>query len=153
MMNLEGYAYSTNAAFTDYSFESIGPKGTIKKIARFSQIPDWHNVFNFGFGDLNETTGEISDSVISNNNDGDKVLVTAANIIYEFTGMFQNAQVFIQGTTPARTRKYQMGINKHWLEIEPVFEIFGIKEQKWEPFRQGVNYEAFLGRRKTSFVF
>ncbi len=151
MIGGDKYLYSTNSSFLDYEFESIGPKGVIKKVARFSEMGT--NVYNFGFGDLNETTGDISDTVVSNNDDGDKVLVTVANIIYDFTNVYMEAAVFIKGTTPARTRRYQMGINKYWPQIDPIFEIFGLKDQKWEQFRPGENYDAFLGRRKASFLF
>ncbi len=83
MIEGEKYIYKTNTSFLDYEFESIGPKGVIKKIARFNLLEN--NIYNFGFGDLNHVTGEISDTVISNNNDGDKVLITVANIISDLT--------------------------------------------------------------------
>ena len=111
MFIADSYAYSTNAAHTDYEFESVGNKESIKKVARFTRIGE--NIYNFGFGDLNESTGEISDTVVSNNGDGDKVLRTAARIIYDFTDIHHGAAVFIQGSTPSRTRTYQMGINKY----------------------------------------
>lgn len=151
MVGGDKYLYKTNSSFLDYEFESVGPKGVIKKIARFSEMGT--NVYNFGFGDLDRATGEISDTVVSNNEDGDKVLVTVANIIYDFTNVYLEAAVFIQGTTRARIRRYQMGINKYWPQINPIFEIFGLKGQKWEPFRPVENYDAFLGRRKGSFYF
>jgi hypothetical protein len=121
MFSEDKYLYNTNSSFLDFEFESIGPKGIIKKVARFSEIGK--NIYNFGFGDLDEATGEISDTVVSNNGDGDKVLITIASIIYDFTGIYTGAAVFIQGTTPARTRRYQMGINKFWTQISPVFEV------------------------------
>ena len=46
----------------------------MKKIIRFTQITN--NVFNLGFGDLDETSGEISDISVTNNNDSRKVLAT-----------------------------------------------------------------------------
>lgn len=151
MVGGDKYLYKTNSSFLDYEFESVGPKGVIKKIARFSEMGT--NVYNFGFGDLDEASGEISDTVVSNNGDGDKVLVTVANIIYDFNSVYLKAAVFIQGTTPARTRRYQMGINNYWPQINTIFEIFGLKDQKWQLFRPGENYNAFLGRRKASFLF
>lgn len=150
MFSEDKYLYYTNSSFLDFEFESIGPKGVIKKVARFSEIGK--NIYNFGFGDLNEASGEISDTVVSNNGDGDKVLITVANIIYDFTSIYTGAAVFIQGTTPARTRRYQMGISKFWTQISPVFEVLGLKNEKWEQFRPGENYHAFLGRRKASFI-
>jgi hypothetical protein len=151
MFGGDKYEYYTNNSFLDYEFESVGPKGTIKKVARFSELGT--NIYNFGFGDLNEATGEISDTIVSNNGDGDKILMTVANIIYDFTNIRLDAAVFIRGTTPTRTRRYQMGINKYWTQISQIFEVFGLKEKKWEPFRPGENYIAFLGRRKASFLF
>lgn len=151
MLILERYSFQTNPSFFDYEFESVGPKGTIKKVARFSPIQK--GLYNFGFGDLDEKTGEISDTIVSNNGDGEKILATVAHIIYYFTGIYQEAAIFIKGTNAARTRWYQMGISKNWEQIEPVFEIIGYREAKWEPFRKGNNYEAFIGRRKTSFLF
>lgn len=151
MFSEDKYLYSTNSSFLDFEFESIGPKGVIKKVARFSEIGT--NIYNFGFGDLDEVTGEISDTVVSNNGDGDKVLKTVAGIIYDFTSIYVGAAVFIQGTTPSRTRRYQMGINKFWIQISLVFEVLGLKNEKWEKFRPGENYDGFLGRRKASFLF
>jgi hypothetical protein len=150
MLNLPTYTYYTNASHFDYEFESEGPKGVIKKVARFGEMGK--NIYNFGFGDLDEATGEISDTVKSNNGDADKVLGTVAHIIYDFTGLFQGAAIFIKGTNAARTRWYQMGISSHWEQIEPVFEIIGRRNGEWEPFRKGTNYEAFIGRRKASFL-
>jgi hypothetical protein len=43
-----------------------------------------------------------------------------------------------------------MNINKHWERISPIFEVFGLKEERWEPFKKVVNYDAFLGRRKRA---
>jgi hypothetical protein len=149
MFTSDRYSYFTNPTHLDYEFDSIGDKGVIKKVARFTKIGT--NMYDFGFGDLDESTGEISDTVVSNNGDGDKVLRTTARIIYDFTGFYTGATVFIQGSTPARTRKYQMGINKYWDEINPYFEILGHVNGKWVPYKKGINYEAFLGRRKASF--
>lgn len=149
MLNIETYSYKTNPSFFDYEFESIGPKGMIKKVGRFTLLGT--NIYNFGFGDLNEETGEINDSVASGNGDGDKVLATVAQIVFDFAGVYPEALVFIQGTTVSRTRRYQMGISRHWKEINPVFDIWGLQNEKWHSFEPGKNYEAFLGRRKSAF--
>ncbi len=102
---------------------------------------------------MDESTGEISDLIVSNNGDGDKVLITIASIIYEFTCAYVDAAVFIQGTTSSRTRRYQMGINKFWLQINPLFEIMGLKNDEWSVFCANENYEAFLGYRKSPLLF
>ena len=80
-------------------------------------------------------------------------MATVAHIIYHFTGLFTEAIIFITGTTGSRTRLYQMNINRYWSELEPLFDVFGLQKGKWESFRYGVNYEAFVGRLKKSVSF
>ena len=60
-MYLERYQFSTNTGFYDYEFDSQGSKGTIKKIARFTEVGE--DMYNFGFGDLDAETGEIEDKI------------------------------------------------------------------------------------------
>lgn len=151
MFTSDSYKYETNGTYLDYEFESVGRKGVIKKVARFSLISI--KLYSFGFGDLDEATGKINDEVASRNGDRDKVLRTVAKIIFDFTGIYTDSSVFIQGSTPARTRIYQMGINKYWDDISLHFEVFGHTGQEWEPFEKGKNYEAFIGRRKAPFLF
>lgn len=147
MLNLDNYSYRTNNSFLDYEFKSIGPKGIIKKIARFKKIHI--NIYTFGFGDLNEQTGEISDTIVSNNNDGDMVLAIVADIIYYFTNKHNDAIIIIEGSTAGRIRRYQMGINKYWDQINAAFEVFGLKNDKWIPFKKDENYTVFLGKRRN----
>ncbi len=80
-MYLPRYQYKTNSGFLDYEFFSEGPKGKIKKVIRYTKIGD--AVFNLAFGDLDEATGEISDTVVTNNNDSRKVLATVAATVYD----------------------------------------------------------------------
>lgn len=146
MFGLEKYSYSIDKTFKVYSFTSKGPNGFVRKVARFTELST--NLYNFGFGDYESQTGGISDSVVSNNQDTDLIMGTVGSIIYDFTNLFVNAFIFITGSCAARTRLYQININKHWQRIEPVFEVFGLKDDKWFPFTKGINYDAFLGRRR-----
>jgi hypothetical protein len=84
MYSGDKYFYKTSSSFLDYEFESIGLKGVIKKVARFSKIGI--DIFNFGSGDLNELTGEIADKTVRNN--GDKILVTLSCIIFDFLKVY-----------------------------------------------------------------
>lgn len=145
-MQLPRYTYLTNENFLDYEFGSTGPKGSIKKVVRFMQISD--NVFNLGFGDLDETTGEISDIAVTNNNDSRKVLATVAATIHDFILQYPDAWIIAKGSTLSRTRLYRMGITNHWAEISVEFEVFGLKDDLWEPFEMRRDYQAFLIRHK-----
>jgi hypothetical protein len=145
-MQLPRYPYKTNAAFLDYEFISAGPKGNIKKVIRFTKIDK--TVFNLGFGDLDEETGEISDTVVTNNNDSRIVLATVAATVHDFTVNYPNAVVIAKGSTHSRTRLYRMGITNHWKEISTDFEVYGLKDGDWELFAERRDYEAFLIHRK-----
>jgi len=141
-MNLPIYQYRTNESHLDYEFISEGPKGRIKKVVRFLQISD--DVYNLGFGDLDEVTREISDTVITNNKDSLKVLATVASTIYDFYGEYPHRRVFVKGNTLARTRLYRIGITNNWKEINMDFEVYGLENGEWELFQFRRNYEAFL---------
>jgi hypothetical protein len=147
MLGLEKYTYFTNHNGLDYEFESIGPKGIIKKVARFSKMKAL-NTFNFGFGDLNEVTGEIDDTISSNNADQEKIIGTLGNIIVDFLHQNINSQIYIEGTDVYRTRFYQIYLSRYYDELNKSFLIFGFKDRNWSSFKKGVNYEAFLGRIK-----
>ncbi|CAN5472316.1 hypothetical protein BH10BAC4_BH10BAC4_20400 [soil metagenome] len=143
-MNLDRYSFSTNATFLDFEFESDGPNGKIKKVVRYSpQNANGHTYFNLAFGDWNEKTEGIDDSAISNNLDRDRILATVASTVLEFTNHFPDVPVYAQGSNPARTRLYQMGISANWAAIEPLLVVFGFYKGRWEVFRKKVNYEAF----------
>jgi hypothetical protein len=146
MLELPYYNYYTNRSQFEYEFKSIGRKGVISKVVRF--LLQESNIYNLGFGDLDEITGDISDRIVSNNGDSDVVLSTVGQIVFHFTGVMPDAIIFIQGSTAARTRLYQQGINKFLSQITEHFEIFGYYKGQWESFAKRKNYDAFLGRRK-----
>ncbi len=91
---------------------------------------------------------KIYDNVITNNQDREKILATVASTVLEFTRHFPDVMVYAKGSTPARTRLYQMGIVANWNEIEPLLYVYGFYKDNWLPFEKNVNYEAFLALRK-----
>ncbi|HET6254914.1 MAG TPA: hypothetical protein VFE32_12610 [Puia sp.] len=132
-----------------YEFFSEGPKGKIKKLVRYKLIsasPD--HIFNLSFGDWNEKTFDADDSITTNNKDRQKVLATVADTVFDFTQLHPEAFIFVQGSTPSRTRLYQMGISAFWEEIGGLFRVIGYVNGDWKPFRKGINYHAFLIKRK-----
>ena len=148
-MNLERYNYFTND-YQAYEFFSEGPKGRIRKLVIFTKIPETDPViYNLAFGDAHPVTGKIDNEVISNNEDRDIVLATVANSVATFYDHYGNQYIYAEGSTPSRTRLYQMGIASLWEEISTDFEIFGLKDGDWQGFQpNGINYEAFLVKRK-----
>src|ERR1044071_3265809 len=101
-MKLPHYEYKINENFLDYEFTSEGPKGSIKKIGRFTKIG--RHIFNLCLGDLSENTGEINDKITTNNKDSYKVLSTVAVIVHDFSARFPEAIVVATGNSPSRNR-------------------------------------------------
>ncbi len=147
-MNLPHYNYTTTD-FQEYEFYSIGPKGAIKKIVRFQQIQEDPVIYNLAFGDEDPITGDIDDSVISNNEDRDIILATVARSVIEFCDHYGDHFILAKGSTPVRTRLYQMGINRLLPEISADFDVFGYTGELLNTFEMNVNYDAFLVKRNN----
>ena len=141
------YELKADKTLTVFEFTSIGTKGEIPKLVQFSQT-NLKDVYNLGFGDKNKKTGEIDDKVISNNGDSQKVLATVVATVYAFTDKYPNVWVYATGITKARTRLYRIGITNNLDEILEDFELYGLQTGEWQEFAKGVEYEAFLVKRK-----
>lgn len=148
MLNIPSYDFYTNESGYDYEFTSAGRNGLINKIARFDKISA--NVYNVGFGDWYDNV--MYDRNVSNNGDRDLILATVGRIISHFTETSPEALIFARGSDQVRTRLYQQGINRHWDQIGPFFEVWGFQNGEWTPFEKGKNYQAFLGRRHRIFT-
>lgn len=147
-MKLERYELKAEKSLMIFEFVSEGLRGEISKLVQFGET-NLKDVYNLAFGDKDQTTGEIDDSIISNNGDSGKVLATVVATVYAFTDKHPEAWVYATGSTKSRTRLYRMGLTKYFLEIAEDFDLYGQKEGEWENFQKGVEYEAFLAQRKN----
>jgi len=147
-MHLPHYDYIDEQAACEFSFVSEGTKGQIQKRVVYTPLPQNPEVINLAFGDIDQESGELSDTVNSNNGDRKKVLVTVAQTIHEYCNQYGNHYITASGSTPSRTRLYQMEISALQEEIEAEFNLWGLNQNQWQPFRKGINYEAFLVKRK-----
>lgn len=82
-MKLPRYEYSTESEAELFKFTSEGIKGSIEKLVVYSQMFQ-QDVYNLAFGDYDKETNSIDDTVITNNNDSQKVLATVASTLYVF---------------------------------------------------------------------
>jgi hypothetical protein len=130
-----------------FEFVSEGPKGKIHKLVQYGET-NLKDLYNLAFGDKDLRTGEINDSIISNNGDSEKVLATVVATVYAFTDRHFDAWIYATGSSRSRTRLYRMGLTKYLTVIEENFELYGQKDGEWEIFQKEVNYEAFLAKRK-----
>lgn len=146
-MRLPKYPLASSDKMMTFEFISEGHKGLIHKIVRY-QLTNLKGVYNLAFGDKDHSTGDINDSVISNNGDSEKVLASVVATVYAFTDRYPDAWIYATGSTKSRTRLYQIGIAKFFSEVEEDFEVLGERNNDWEVFRKSVSYEGFLVRRK-----
>lgn len=152
-MKREKYPYITDETFSRFEFESQGPNGTIKKVVDYFETGDCIDgtpVYNLSFGDWNESENIINDLTISNNADRNKVLSTVANTVLDIMAHVGDIAVYAKGSTPSRTRLYQMSINGGKEEIDDFFEVYANDDGIWRKFESGKNYEAFLIIKKKS---
>ncbi len=149
-MHLPQYELKTGAQFELYEFVSEGPKGRITKLVKYSPIENNPLLYNLAFGDKNEDTGDIDDTVVSNNEDSEKVLATVVATIYAFTEKYPDHMVYATGSTLSRTRLYQRGITRYIEHVRQDFEIYGLRGKSFEAFRKGTNYDGFLVKRIKS---
>src|SRR5690606_15615411 len=116
-MQEDSYPVKQSQQIYQYEFFSEGPKGRIRKVIQFQSIENTGLFYNLAFGDWDEQRGMINDSVKSNNGDRQKILITVAQTVFKFMEHNPNITIVAQGSTPARTRLYQMGIASFWDEI------------------------------------
>ena len=147
-MLLPRYELKSDESLSVFEFLSVGRKGSIPKIVQYSET-NLKDFYNLGFGDKDLQTGEVDDTVISDNGDGQKVLATVAATVYAFTDKYPDAWIYATGSTKSRTRLYRIGITNNFDEIIVNFEVYGLREGEWQEFIRGIEYEAFLVKRRS----
>lgn len=148
-MNLDHYEYTIDRLLLHYRFTSSGPNGDIRKLISFvPKNEGGKTFFVLDFGDYFDNE-EVDHFAVSDNKDTDRILATIAAAIIEFTSTFPDMGVYAIGSTPARTRLYQMNIRKYWKDIEALLILYGYTNSRWELFQENVNYNAFFVRRKN----
>jgi hypothetical protein len=146
-MKLPKYPLASSDKLMTFEFISEGPNGLIHKIVQYKPT-NLKDVYNLAFGDRDESTGQIDDTIISNNRDSEKVLATVIATVYAFTDKYPETYIYATGSTKSRTRLYRMGISKYLSEVEIDFEIYGELKDGWEIFNKNNDYDGFLAKRK-----
>lgn len=138
-----------------YTFNSVGPKGSIELRIIISKDDQEESVYhNLAFGVWNKILNDIDDTIELRNGDMDRILITVAQTALLFMKNHPQSLLYIQGSNSIRTRKYQMGISKYANRIPPDLGILGLINEnlsneplptwKWEHFKTDTNYHAFL---------
>jgi hypothetical protein len=150
-MRLEKYELEADSTRTVFDFVSESPKGRILKRVYYTKVKlkGFRNLYNIALGDKIEGSDEIDDLVVTNNQDREKVLATVAATVILFTKRHPKAQIFIRGSSPSRTRLYQIAIGKYFDELSDIFDIKGFINDDFYPFEKNKDYFSFLIIRKT----
>jgi hypothetical protein len=119
----------------------------IRKIIAYELVDEEEKIYNLSLVDKAED-GNISDMIVSNNNDMEKVLSTVIQTFPIFFEEFEQSKIFFRGSTPARTRLYKIIISKYLQVFEQDYLIYGFLNRASELFVKGKNYEAFLISKK-----
>ncbi|HEX2631124.1 MAG TPA: hypothetical protein VHM26_19050 [Chitinophagaceae bacterium] len=145
-MELERYEIIEDSSKEVFAFISEGEQGSITKAVRYRKMGG--GIYNLAFGDWDSRRMRINDKARSNNGDRKKVLATVAMTALDFLEAHPDAIIDIKGSTPARTRLYQMGINLYYYKMKHLFVISGLYNDNWEIFQANKNYDAFQVRRR-----
>jgi len=152
--NLNTNPYKVNSiTATQYQFESVGSKGTIKKGVEISPL-ELPGYYNFGFGDANKD-GSIDDEAETNNGDLLKVFSTIIKIMTDFLRTHPSSTLYFSGSTQQRTDVYNIILRRNYAEFSNLFDITAITkinnrnaEIEYDPHSTG-KYLAFLIRKKN----
>lgn len=150
-MRLETYEILSERIVVSYKFISEGPKGEIKKVVDYLEL-GFLNLFNLGLSDEDESTGLNNDKAISNNGDTRKVLATVAFTMQRFIYKYPQARILIEGNSASRIRLYRINISKYLNDILRIFNVYGLRNSKWELFERNISYSAFLITKKNNFI-
>ena len=76
--------------------------------------------------------------------DMETILATVFRTFNVFFGAYPHCQIFFMGSTPARTRLYQIAIARELTQALDLFHIKGLTNDGFELFVANKTYQAFV---------
>ncbi|WP_409021359.1 DUF6934 family protein [Dyadobacter sp. CY261] len=146
MGQYKAYQTESNEENTRFQFQSIGKRGVFEKVIFFTPLTI--DTYNLSLVDYDKATGSYDDLSVTDNGDMPEVLVTAISAIHQFLGSNPGKKIYFEGSTPARTRLYQIAISKIYYPEQSDLLISGLQDDQWFPFEPNVNFEGFLAEKK-----
>ena len=129
-----------------FVFISEGLNGIIPKAILYSEMANFENRYNLGFGDM--VKGKLFDNIISNNDDLIKVMNTVASTIYRFFEIYPASTVHFEPVDGKRSKLYHTILRRRQHEIEQLFYLNGYRNGMWEIYNPDFQYLAFEIRKK-----
>lgn len=145
-MNYKPYILNVNEDHTRFQFQSIGKRGVFEKVILFQLLAD--DIYNLALLDYDLDSQKYSDLSVTDNGDMLEIFATLLNVITEFLNEYKSKKIYFEGSTPSRTRLYQIVINKIYNPHNQDLIILGLKNKEWYQFEPNINFEGFLIEKK-----
>lgn len=143
-MQSEFYPFESDEDRLYFEFLSVSREKTIQKAVLFTKFPHSKRLFNLALLDV-LPGGKLSDIASSENNlDLRKVMSTVSECIRVFLERYPDAEVKIQGNTPAKGRLYRIVLGKELSNIQKYYEIYGDNGSVVEPFELNKTYKIYV---------
>ncbi|QJD79353.1 DUF6934 family protein [Spirosoma rhododendri] len=146
-MNEPAYPFQEGPLEYTYRFESVSEQAVIQKVVLFTETSR-AGLFNMALVD-ELSDGELSDIVVSNNEDLIMVLATVFRIAEHFLNRSPSYGIIFQGSDERRTRLYRIAISRELAVLSKTYELFGFKNDRFTLFQSNQDYERFLIRRRS----
>jgi hypothetical protein len=142
------YEFEVNEDAFRFYFESVGPKGVIPKLIAL-QNTKFENYYNLVLADI-KADGTLDIYSKSNNGDMEKILATVVQTMLVFLAYNPKSFIYFEGSTPVRTRLYQIALNREFDKVQNLLTIEGFDGEYFEPFETKKSYKAFLISKKKA---
>ena len=140
------YNYDGNLENTRFQFQSVGRRGVFEKVVYFTVLTE--DIHNLSLVDYHTVTKEYNDMSITDNGDMPEILATVVAIIHKFLYAHPDQKIYFRGSTPARTRLYQIAISKVYERDSSDLSVKGNLNDDWVPFEPNLNFQGFLVEKK-----
>lgn len=146
MRQYEAYLTTSNDENTRFQFQSVGKRGVFEKVICFTPLTV--DTYNLSLVDYDSATGSYDDLSVTDNGDMPEIIVTVISTIHKFLNSNPGNKIYFEGSTPARTRLYQISISKIYDPVQSDLLISGLQGGRWYLFEPNVNFEGFLVEKK-----
>lgn len=135
------YDFQPGADTRTYSFVSAGPRPVEKRVIYAeTTLPGF---FNLALADVEED-GSLNFYSVRNNGDLELIMATVAQTLLVFFQHHPTANVAFSGSTPARTRLYQIILARERQAVAASLVISGVRNNTLELFQPNRDYEGFV---------
>ncbi len=140
-MNQSFYNFTIGADALRFTFISEGPR-PVEKVVLYTDT-DWPDFYILSLADL-EPDGELNYLSARNNGDLERIMATVAQTLLAFFAHYPAAQVAFAGSTPSRTRLYQIVLARELQAASDKFVISGLLNEAIVPFVTNQTCDGFV---------